>query len=84
MARLADGYRPDAQLPPLDGEAQKVTLGVADLAVAALLPYPGDWTDLAQAIQQALAGYGGALVSAAYSESGLTEDGQLSSKLRGR
>ena len=41
MARLADGYRPDAELPPLDGVAQKVTLGVADLAVAALLPYPG-------------------------------------------
>jgi pimeloyl-ACP methyl ester carboxylesterase len=79
MARLADGYRPDAQLPPLDGEVQKVTLGVADLAVVALLPYPAAWQDLAQAIQQALAGYGGALVSAAYSESGLSADGQLSS-----
>jgi pimeloyl-ACP methyl ester carboxylesterase len=79
MARLADGYRPDAELPPLDGEAQKVTLGVADLAVAALLPYPAAWQDLAQAVQQALAGYGGALVSAAYSDSGLSADGQLSS-----
>jgi pimeloyl-ACP methyl ester carboxylesterase len=79
MARLADGYRPDAELPPVDGEAQKVTLGVADLAVAALLPYPGDWTDLAQAIEEALVGYGGALVSAAYSLSGVTADGQLSS-----
>jgi pimeloyl-ACP methyl ester carboxylesterase len=79
MARLADGYRPDAELPPLDGVAQKVTLGVADLAVAALLPYPTDWTDLAQAIQEALAGYGGSLVSAAYGGSGLTADGQLSS-----
>jgi pimeloyl-ACP methyl ester carboxylesterase len=63
----------------LDGEAQKVTLGVADLAVAALLPYPAAWQDLAQAVQQALAGYGGALVSAAYSYSGLSADGQLSS-----
>ncbi len=79
MARLADGYRPDAELPPLDGVAQKVTVGVADLAVAALLPYPGDWTDLAQAVQEGLAGYGGALVSAAYGASGLTADGQLSS-----
>jgi pimeloyl-ACP methyl ester carboxylesterase len=79
MARLADGYRPDAELPPVDGVAQKVTLGVADLAVAALLPYPTDWTDLAQAIQEALAGYGGSLVSAAYGGSGLTADGQLSS-----
>jgi pimeloyl-ACP methyl ester carboxylesterase len=81
MARLADGYRPDAQLPPIDGEAQKVTLGVADLAVADLLPYPSAWMDLAQAVQEALAGYGGALVSAAYSDSGLTEDGQMSSNL---
>jgi pimeloyl-ACP methyl ester carboxylesterase len=79
MSRLADGYRPDAELPPLDGEAQKVTLGVADLAVAALLPYPGDWQYLAQAVQQALAGYGGSLVSAAYGGSGLSADGQLSS-----
>ncbi len=79
MARLADGYRPDAEMPPLDGEAQKVTLGVADLAVAALLPYPGDWTDLAQALQEALAGYGGALVSAAYGDIGLAANGQLSS-----
>jgi pimeloyl-ACP methyl ester carboxylesterase len=79
MSRLADGYRPDAELPPLDGEVQKVTLGVAALAVAALLPYPPAWQDLAQAVQQALAGYGGALVSAAYSDSGLSADGQLSS-----
>ena len=79
MSRLADGYRPDDQLPPLDGVAQKVTLGVADLAVLALLPYPAAWQDLAQAVQQALAGYGGALVSAAYGGSGLTADGQLSS-----
>jgi pimeloyl-ACP methyl ester carboxylesterase len=79
MARLADGYRPDAELPPLDGEAQKVTLGVADEAVLALLPYPADWTYLAQAIEEALAGYGGSLVSAAYGGSGLTADGQLSS-----
>ena len=79
MSRLADGYRPDDQLPPLDGVAQKVTLGVADLAVLALLPYPAAWQDLAQAIEQALAGYGGALVSAAYNGSGLTADGQLSS-----
>jgi pimeloyl-ACP methyl ester carboxylesterase len=79
MARLGDGYRPDAELPPVDGVAQKVTLGVADLAVLALLPYPAAWQDLAQAIEQALAGYGGALVSAAYGGSGLTAHGQLSS-----
>ncbi len=85
MARLADGYRPDAELPQVDGMAQRVTLGVADLAVAALLPYPGDWTDLAQAIQEALAGYGGALVSAAYSDSARPDGGRpVVLQLRGR
>jgi pimeloyl-ACP methyl ester carboxylesterase len=75
---LAAGYRPDAELARVDGVAQKVTLGVADEAVSALLPYPADWPTLAQALQEALAGYGGSLASAAYSRSGLMADGQFS------
>jgi pimeloyl-ACP methyl ester carboxylesterase len=78
LARIAGGHGPGTDLRPLDGEAQKVTLGVANEAVLALLPNPQDWPTLAQAVQQALAGYGGPLVSAAYSESGLMADGQFS------
>ncbi len=76
FARLADGYRPYSELP--DGEAQQVTLGVADEAILRLLPYPPDWTALGEALEEALAGFGGSLATAADSEIGLMTDGQFS------
>lgn len=81
FGRLAGGQSLPAYLKPRFGGVQKVTLGTAEVALAGSLYSKQTWSDLAQAIQQGLAGDGTLLAVIAFEYEGLQNNGQFDNEI---
>ncbi|MCU1489368.1 MAG: Alpha/beta hydrolase fold, partial [Acidimicrobiaceae bacterium] len=81
IAELAAGKSIPAHLKAVYGGTQPVTLGVADVALAGSLYSKQTWPQLAQAIQQGLAGDGTLLAAIAYGYEGLQANGKFDNEI---
>lgn len=78
MGHLTAGGRLIANLRPMYGGTQQVTVGLAATAVLGSLYAQDAWPYLAQAISQGLQGDGSSLAALAYLQDGLQTNGQFS------